>query len=176
MAVPQRRKLQKEQKKVMESEPLNIVFTLAFLAIGLFCKDRIISGMAFILASVQIFNFFYIPSSWIDLCFESIVCSLLGIFVLSQSARDWAVSLAIVQRISIGLILIEFIDYFLFGSMLEQFYQVKVIAVSILEIIILAMAWNGILHAYSRSGTLDYWHDRDNQFWHGLKKLSLKKA
>jgi hypothetical protein len=159
----------------MEPNTLNVFFLSSLLLIALLSKDKVVSGVSLLFASTQFFNFFYSPVNWIDLCFESAVCLFMGIAVLSQTVRIWGVSLAIIMISSIFLIFIEFIDYHLFGSYLEQTYAVWINATTALEIIILLMASNGRLHSYA-GGNDNFWDDINNFVRDSFGKLSSKEA
>jgi len=163
----------------MYQNALDLFFFYSFLLIALFnlvkTKDKIVAGVSLLYASTQFFNFFYTPISWIDLCFESIVCLLLGLAILSQSVRVWSVSLSIILISSIALIFIEFVDYHLFNSYFEQTYITWINATTALEIIILIMASNGYLHNYA-GGTNTIWNDIYNFIRYNVGKLSAKEA
>lgn len=157
----------------MISPDLLTLFEFILLAsIAIFSKDKVVTGIASVYAFVHLFNIYYDPTSWIDLCFEAATCLLLGFIIISQTVRAWAVSLAIILIASIGLIFIEFVDYFTSNSYLEATYLQWIHATTILEIIILSSAQNGHLHYY----TDDFWTDVHRIFSGNANKISIKQA
>ena len=149
---------------------LDIAPFIIFSLIAVSSKDKVISGIAYIYSFIHLYNMFYDPSNWIDLCIESSICLLLGIFIISQSIRTWAVSLAVILIMSIALIFLEFIDYFMFNSYLQATYLQWIYATTALEIIILTLASNGLLHTYSN----DFWHDIHRIVSRDSNKISIK--
>lgn len=155
--------------------PAEILTISEFFLLGLisiFSKDKIVSGVAAIYAFAHLFNIYYDPSSWVDLCFEAATCLILGLIVISQTVRVWAVALALTLIASISLILIEFIDYFAYNSYFESTYLQWIHATTILEIIILASAQNGHLHYY----TDGFWSDIHRMVTNNSNKISNGQA
>lgn len=155
--------------------PIEILTASEFFLLALiatFSKDKVVSGVAYVYAFIHFFNIFYTPTSWLDFCFEAATCLILGLIVISQTVRVWAVALALTLIASISLIFIEFIDYFAFNSYLEATYLQWIHATTILEILILASAQNGHLHYY----TDGFWSDIHRIFASNLNKISSKQA
>ena len=152
---------------------LTVIQCIFFAGIGRISKDPLVSGIAYLYCLTHTFALWYVPSSWLDLCIEAACCSLLGFMVISQSARDWAAYLTDILVLSIVLLAIEFIDYFLFNSYLEVTYVTWIHLTTVLEIIILVLANNGLLHSYT-GGINDMWANIHNILRYSTKKLSFK--
>lgn len=155
--------------------PIEILTASEFFLLGIiatFSKDKVVSGVAYIYAFIHFFNIFYDPTSWLDFCFEAATCLILGLIVISQTVRVWAVALALTLIASISLILIEFIDYFAYNSYFEATYLQWIHATTILEIIILASAQNGHLHYY----TDGFWTDIHRMVTNNTNKIFTRQA
>ena len=155
--------------------PLDIFDILALttlVAIAILSKDRVVSGIAYLYSFTHLWSIKYDATSWLDLCLEAGVCLGLGLAIISQSTRTWAVSLAVILIMSIALITIEFIDYFAFNSYFEAVYIQWIYATTFLEIIILAMATNGLLHNY----TDGFWANIHHIVRDSFNKVSTRQA
>jgi len=74
------------------------------------------------------------------------VCLLRGMIEITSlyNKNDWAIVLNIIMTSSIILILVEFIDYFLFSSTLGVIYSSWIDTATLLELSTFALASNGI--------------------------------
>jgi len=149
-----------------------IIALILFFTIAVLSKDRVVSGVAYLYSFAHLFNLFYYPSGWMDLCFEAGLCLGLGLAIVSQSVRTWAVSLAVILIMSITLIFVEFIDYFMFNSYFQSEYLQWIHITTVMEIIILALARNGFLHSY----TNDYWNNLHHIIRDNFGKILIRQA
>ena len=148
----------------------------AFLTITAMTKDKVVRSVALLYTLLHLYNLFYSAGDWYlsALYFEAAVCLLVGGFILSQSVRTWAVYLVLLLIMSIGLILIEFVDYLCCNSYLNETYKIWIYITTGLELLILTLARNGLLHSYTDSFH-DFWLNIHRVLRHNVSKVFVRQ-
>lgn len=110
-------------------------------------KDLPLFCVCVLFTIVHYLNTFFDPTQFGAFSFilEAMLCfGIAGLVLLSKS--DWALAISGIMLLSIALILVEFIDYFMFNSTLETIYSIWIDVTTALELIILALAYNGTIY------------------------------
>ncbi len=152
-------KLKKKKRKMLHPPVWpnadTFIFFICYCLIGLVSfKDKVLLKVVICFSLVHFFNLFYYPVTWVDLCLEAVICTALAATAYKASKRDWSLSLMFLMLTANLLILVEFLDYFCCNSYFINVYSQWVTLQTIMELIILAMASNGLLQRYTVDGRL----------------------